>query len=60
MRLGLRLAFKRSHTQADVQAVRRRLAMFGYLVPRPPRDTTVSRLSFDGVPAIQVATPKSG
>jgi monoterpene epsilon-lactone hydrolase len=59
VRLGLRLAFKRSSTQADVAAVRRRLAMFGYLVPKPPRDTQVSRLDLDGVPAVQVATPKS-
>ena len=33
--------------------------MFGYLVPKPPRDTKVSRLNLDGVPAIQVATPQS-
>jgi hypothetical protein len=59
VRLGLRLAFKRSRSQANVASVRRRLEVFGYMVPNPPRDTQVSRLDLDGVPAIQVATPKS-
>ncbi len=59
VRLGLRLAFKRTSSQADVASVRRRLRVFGYLVPKPPRDTQVSRLDLDGVPAVQVTTPKS-
>jgi acetyl esterase/lipase len=59
VRLGLRLAFKRSRSQANVASVRRRLEVFGYMVPNPPRDTQVSRVDLDGVPAIQVATPKS-
>jgi len=59
VRLGLRLTFKRNGSQANVEAVRRRLQMFGYFVPRPPRDTQVSRLDLDGVPAVHVATPRS-
>jgi acetyl esterase/lipase len=35
------------------------MELFGYMVPKPPRDTQVSRLDLDGVPAVQVATPKS-
>jgi acetyl esterase/lipase len=59
VRLGLRLAFKRNCSQRDVASVRRRMELFGYMVPKPPRDTQVSRLDLDGVPAVQVATPKS-
>jgi acetyl esterase/lipase len=59
VRLGLRLAFKRTSSQADVASVRRRLEVFGYMVPKPPRDTQVSHLDLDGVPAIHVATPRS-
>jgi hypothetical protein len=59
VRLGLRLAFKSNSSQADVALVRRRLQVFGYMVPKPPRDTQTSRLDLDGVPAIQVTTPKS-
>ena len=59
VRLGLRVAFKRQRAARTVEEVRRRLAMFGYIVPPPPRDTKVSKLDLDGVPAVHVTTPQS-
>ncbi len=59
VRLGLRLAFKRRNAPSSVEEVRRQLARFGTMVPPPPKDTKVSRLNLDGVPAIHVATPQS-
>jgi epsilon-lactone hydrolase len=59
VRLGLRVAFKRQRAAKTVEEVRQRLAMFGHIVPPPPRDTKVSKLDLDGVPAVHVATPRS-
>jgi epsilon-lactone hydrolase len=59
VRLGLRLGFKRGRSQTSVEHVRRRLERVSHLVPSPPRDTEVSRLDLDGVPAVHVATPQS-
>jgi acetyl esterase/lipase len=56
VRAGLRLFFKRRSAR-DLAAVRRRIAMLGRLVPRPPPGTQISHLDLDGVKAVRVATP---
>ena len=60
VRLGLRFFVKRtSGPKSTVEAVRRRLALLGWLVPLPPRGTLVKRLDLDGVNAVSVATRQS-
>lgn len=60
VRLGLRFGVKRlSGPRTTVEAMRRRLALLGWLVPLPPRGTSVKRLDLDGVKAVSVATAES-
>src|ERR1700722_5040321 len=58
VRLWLRLFFKRG-TARDIQAVRRRIARLGHLVPPAPPETEVVHLDLDGVKAVRVATRES-
>jgi acetyl esterase/lipase len=58
VRAWLRLFFKRRSAR-DVAAMRRRVAMLGYLVPPAPRGTEVLRVDLDGIAAVRVATRES-
>jgi monoterpene epsilon-lactone hydrolase len=58
VRLWLRLFFKRA-TARDIQAVRRRIARLGHLVPPAPPEIEVLHLDLDGVRAVRVATRES-
>ena len=60
VRLGLRVVVKRmSGPRSTVEGLRRRLALLGLLVPRPPRGTRVKRLHLDSVKAVSIATRQS-
>jgi acetyl esterase/lipase len=56
VRLGLRWFVKRrSNPTSAVAAQRQQLATLGWLVPAPPRGTTVEKIDLDGVKAIGIA-----
>src|SRR5712692_1205844 len=60
VRLGLRWFVKRwSSRKSTVAAMRRRVAVFGLLVPLPPMGTAAKRVDLDGVKAVSVATEES-
>lgn len=60
VRLGLRFFIKRrAGPHPDLQMLRQQVERIKWLVPNPPRGTIATRVSAGGVPAVQVATPKS-
>ena len=58
VRAGLRLFFKR-RTARNIEAVRRRIAMLGHLVPPAPRGTEALHIDLGGVKAVRVTTRES-
>src|SRR5688572_18002086 len=60
VRLALRWLFKRrARNTTDIAAVRRHVEVFKPYIPNPPSNTIVTKVVANGVPAIQVATPRS-
>lgn len=60
MRLVLRhLIRPRIHANSSVATVRKRMALLGRLIPRPPRGTETAAIDAGGVPAARIVTPAS-
>jgi acetyl esterase/lipase len=59
LRLGLRCLKRRGADAPDVAAIRRRLELVKYIIPGPPRGTTVTRPIAGGVPAVHVVRRRS-
>jgi acetyl esterase/lipase len=60
LRFALRRFFKRrDNVMPDLAAIRGNLERVKYIVPNPPRSTIAKRVAANGVPGIQVVTPRS-